>query len=159
MIHCMNDRPAILWQKEVVMNKTGVYHVCLSSHDEVMFRSAADLNMGFNCLAVAALFTGSQLLAEGFMTTHYHFLLRTSSLREVMFRCRYAYARYFNIKYHRSGSIGEKRYFWLEIDGLYHTLSAQLCYKARPSSRAGNNSFRLSALFGECLLPFRSREN
>ncbi|MBR5735937.1 MAG: hypothetical protein IKX60_03995 [Bacteroidales bacterium] len=106
------------------MKKTGVYHVCLSSHDEVMFRSTADLNMGFNCLAVATLYTDSHLLAEGFMTTHYHFLLRTSSLREVMFRCRYAYARYFNTKYHRSGSIGEKRYFWLEIDGLYHTLSA-----------------------------------
>lgn len=106
------------------MKKTGVFHVCLSSHDEVIFRSAADLNMGFNCLAVAALITGSHLFAEGFMTTHYHGLLQTSSLKEVMYRCRYAYARYFNTKYHRSGTLGEKHYFCLEIDGLHHTLSA-----------------------------------
>ena len=106
------------------MKKTGIYHMCLSSHDEVMFRSEEDLNMGFNCLAVAALITDSTLFAEGFMTTHYHVLLKSASIPEVMYRCRYAYSRYFNYKYHRKGSLGEKRYFWLETDGLYHTLSA-----------------------------------
>lgn len=106
------------------MNKTTIYHVCLSSHEEVMFRNAEDMRMGFNCLAVAALGTESRLLADGFMTTHYHALIQTASLTEFMFRARNAYARYFNTKYFRSGRLGEKRYFSLEIDGHHHTLSA-----------------------------------
>lgn len=106
------------------MNKTKVYHVCLSSHTEVMYRETADLNMGFNCLAVAALETDSRLFAEGFMTTHYHCILQTASLKEVLYRTRYAYTRYFNGKYHRSGRLGEHDYFSLEIDGLYHTMAA-----------------------------------
>ena len=106
------------------MNKTKLYHVSLSSHQEVMYRDVADLNMGFNCLAVAALETDSRLFAEGFMTTHFHCILQTTSLKELMFRARYAYTRYFNKKYYRSGRLGERTYFRLEIDGLYHTLAA-----------------------------------
>lgn len=39
-------------------------HLCLSSHDEVMYRSEADLIMGFNCLALAMIESGARLLAE-----------------------------------------------------------------------------------------------
>lgn len=106
------------------MNKTSLYHVCLSSHKEVMFRSRADFYMGFNCLAAAALSTESRLSAEGFMTTHFHALLQTSSLKEVMFRTRHAYSRYFNTKYSRKGRLGERTYFSLETDGYHHTLAA-----------------------------------
>ena len=104
------------------MRKT--VHLCLSSHDEIMYRSEADLNMGFNCLALAALETESRLLAEGFMTTHCHCLVQTDYFREVMRRSRYAYARYFNAKYGRAGQLGEKHYFNLEIEGLHHTTAA-----------------------------------
>lgn len=106
------------------MNKTAIYHVCLSSHEEVMFRSAEDLRMGFNCLAAAALATESRLLADGFMTTHFHALVQTASVQQFMYRARNAYSRYFNTKYSRSGRLGEKRYFSLEIEGHYHTLAA-----------------------------------
>ena len=104
------------------MRKT--VHLCLSSHDEIMYRNVADLNMGFNCLALAVLETESRLLAEGFMTTHNHCLLQTDHLKEVMYRSRYAYARYFNAKYQRSGSLGEKQYFNLGIEGIFHTTAA-----------------------------------
>lgn len=106
------------------MNKTAIYHVCLSSHEEVMFRSAEDLRIGFNCLATAALDTESRLLADGFMTTHFHALVQTASLQYFMYRARNAYSRYFNTKYSRSGRLGEKRYFNLEIEGHHHTLAA-----------------------------------
>ncbi|MBO7487010.1 MAG: hypothetical protein J6T58_00530 [Bacteroidales bacterium] len=106
------------------MKKTAIYHVCLSSHEEVMFRSPADLYVGFNCLAVAALSTESRLLADGFLTTHYHVLLQTSDLKEVIYRTRNAYSRHFNTKYSRTGRLGEKKYFSLEIDGLNHSIAA-----------------------------------
>ena len=118
------------------MEKTRIYHVCLSSHEEVLFRSVADLNMGFNCLAAAAISTESRLFAEGFLTTHYHFLVQTSSLKELMYRCRYAYARYFNTKYSRSGRLGEHNYFKLEVEGTYH-IQAALNYVLRQGLHHG----------------------
>ena len=104
------------------MRKT--VHLCLSSHDEVMYRSEADLIMGFNCLALAVLETESRLLAEGFMTTHHHYLAQTDHFKELMYRSRYAYARYFNAKYSRNGQLGERQYFSQEIEGLFHTTAA-----------------------------------
>ena len=106
------------------MKKTKVYHICLASHEEVMFRSTEDLNMGFNCLAVAAIGTESSLLAEGFLTTHYHGLLRTSSLEAATRAGRNAYSRFFNTKYHRRGRLAERKFFYIEIDGLHHTMAA-----------------------------------
>ena len=40
-------------------------HLCLSSHDEVMYRSEADLIIGFNCLAIAVLETESRIPSVG----------------------------------------------------------------------------------------------
>ena len=104
------------------MRKT--VHLCLSSHDEIMYRSHADLIMGFNCLALAVLATESRLLAEGFMTTHFHCLVQTDHFKEVIYRSRYAYARYFNAKYARTGGLGERNCFHLEVEGLHHTTAA-----------------------------------
>lgn len=118
------------------MEKTRIYHVSLSSHDEVLFRSVADLNMGFNCLATAAISTESRLFADGFLTTHYHFLVQTSALKELMYRCRYAYSRYFNGKYSRSGRLGERKYFKLEVEGTYH-MQAALNYVLRQGLHHG----------------------
>ena len=103
------------------MRKT--YHLCLSSHDEVMFRSEADLIMGFNSLACAVLFTESRALGEGFLTTHHHLGVQTDNHKELFYRFRNAYSRYFNTKYHRKGRLGERKYFSLEINGLHHTMT------------------------------------
>ena len=116
------------------MRKT--YHLCLSSHDEVMFRDEADLNMGFNCLALAVLETESRLLGEGFLTTHHHSLVQTDNFREVMRKSRYAYSRFFNNKYHRGGRLGEKLFFSLEVEGLHH-ITAALNYVLRQGLHHG----------------------
>lgn len=104
------------------MRKT--VHLCLSSHDEVMYRSEADLIMGFNCYAVAVLSTESRALADGFLSTHNHTLIQSDHPRETMFRSRNAYSRYFNTRYRRKGRLGEKHYFQLDIEGLYHMMAA-----------------------------------
>lgn len=97
------------------------YHLCLSSHDEVMFRSEQDLIIGFNYLAYSALETDSILLADGFLSTHHHEVAVTDNPAYLAKRNRYAYTRYFNAKYHRKGSLGERAYFILKVEGLYHT--------------------------------------
>lgn len=101
-----------------------IYHLCLSSHDEVLFRSEADFNRGFNALALASLMTDSNLLADGLLTTHLHQLVQTDSPIETVFRLRYSYVRYFNTKYKRKGKLGERKPYCLEVEGYHHTLAA-----------------------------------
>lgn len=101
-----------------------IIHLCLSSHDEVMFRSDADLVIGFNSLALKSYQTESRVLADGFMTTHHHSLVQTDDPYLLMRRFRYCYTRYFNGKYKRKGSLGEKKWFFLEIEGAYHLQTA-----------------------------------
>lgn len=101
-----------------------IYHLCLSSHDEVLFRNESDFIRGFNNLALASLMTDSTLLADGLLTTHLHQLLLTESPLEAIFRMRYSYARYFNTKYKRKGKLGARKPFCLEVEGYHHTLAA-----------------------------------
>ena len=115
-------RKICVTEKRNAMRKT--FHISLSSHDEVLFRSEADLIRGFNGLALAVLETDSRLLADGFPTTHFHGVIQADSPDEVMARARYAYARYFNAKYKRRGRLAERQGFILEVDGYHHTLAA-----------------------------------
>ena len=104
------------------MRKT--VHLCLSSHDEVLYRNEADMIMGFNCLALAVLSTEARLLAEGFIPTHNHKLVQTDDFKALTHHERYSYTRYFNAKYSRRGRLGEKECFCLEVDGLFHMQTA-----------------------------------
>jgi len=104
------------------MKKT--FHLCLSGDDEVMFRQREDYVRGINCLCLAAHKTDSVLLAYSFMSNHVHIGVRTECPELLIRHFRYPYNRYFNRKYKRHGRLGEKDFFMLEIDGLYHLLTA-----------------------------------
>ena len=104
------------------MRKT--YHLCLSAGDEVMFRDLEDYNRGFNCFAVALYKTNSTGLVESFMSTHMHLLVQTDSPKDFMMCFRLIYTMYFNKKYGRSGKLGEKLHFTMEVVGYHHTLAA-----------------------------------
>ena len=104
-----------------------------------MYRSEEDLIIGFNCLALATVLTESRLLGEGFMTTHNHSLVQTDNPDEVMYRSRFAYARFFNAKYGRKGMLGERKCFSLEVEGLHH-ITAALNYILRQGLHHGLSS-------------------
>ncbi len=99
-------------------------HLCYTSHGEVMFRNADDMNYAFNSLCSALYKTDSICLAEAFISTHHHGCYLTSLPRELMHIHRTSYTKYFNNKYGRTGSLGEKGFFMQEIDGLRHQVSA-----------------------------------
>lgn len=99
----LSNFTTILSFTEQTMKET--FHICHSSHDEVMFRSEEDLIIGFNYLAVTALENDSALLADGFLSTHHHEVVRTDDPIALGRRNRYSYTRYFNSKYHRKGSL------------------------------------------------------
>lgn len=105
-------------------NMKRTYHLCLSGGDEVMFRQKEDYVRGINCLCLAAHKTDSILLAYTFMSNHVHIGVRTACPELLIKHFRYSYNRYFNRKYHRHGRLGEQDFFMLEIDGLYHLLTA-----------------------------------
>lgn len=99
-------------------------HLCYTSHGEVMFRNVDDMNYAFNSLCSALYKTDSICLAEAFISTHHHGCYLTSLPRELMHIHRTSYTKYFNNKYGRTGSLGEKGFFMQEIDGLRHQVSA-----------------------------------
>ena len=104
------------------MRKT--YHLCFSAGDEVMFRDLEDYNRGFNSFAIALYKTNSTGLVEAFMSTHMHLLVQTDYPKDFMMCFRLMYTMYFNKKYGRSGKLGEKLHFTMEVVGYHHTLAA-----------------------------------
>ncbi len=100
------------------------YHLCLSSANEVMFRSCEDYYKAYNYYAMALYKTQSTSLADAFMSNHFHVIVRTEDPKALMYHFRNSYSKYFNNKYSRSGRLGEKKHYCIEINGLYHHLSA-----------------------------------
>ena len=68
--------------------------------------------------------TGAILLAYVFMSNHVHIIARTDNPEKLMTKFRYAYNKFFNAKYGRTGKLGEDTFFKIEIVGLYHLLTA-----------------------------------
>ena len=104
------------------MNKS--YHICVTSHNEVLFRSREDFYRGFNCYALALLKNGSMSLSDSLMSNHAHFVFYSSNYKEVVKCFRLAYSMYFNRKYKRSGQLFDPDFFVLEVHGLRHHLAA-----------------------------------
>ncbi len=116
------------------------YHICLSSANEVIFRSNEDYYRAFNCYALALYKTGSMSLADAFMSNHFHVVVQTDNPSKFIQSFRGSYSQYFNRKYHRndkqqyyrddkqefhrSTRLGERKCFCIEIKGLYHHLAA-----------------------------------
>ena len=100
------------------------YHLCVSGDEEIMFRDKEDYHRGFNCFAIALYKTCSTGLAEAFMSTHSHQIIQTADPREFMYNFRQAYSKYFNHKYQRTGKLGEKTHFTMEVVGYHHLLAA-----------------------------------
>ena len=116
------------------MKKT--YHLCLSAGDEIMFRDTEDYNRGFNCFAIALHQTDSTGLCESFMSTHTHQMLQTNTPAGFMHCFRKSYSMYFNNKYQRTGKLGERHHFCMEING-YHHLIAAMSYTMRNAVHHG----------------------
>lgn len=110
-------------KREELASMKKTYHLCLSGGNEVMFRTHRDYIQANNCLCLAAHKTGSALLAYSLMSNHVHIGVRTDDPAAFMKVFRYPYNRYFNQKYGRSRTLGEKKFFLSEIDGLYHLLA------------------------------------
>lgn len=107
-----------------------LYHICFTSHDEVMFRDEEDHGMFVNIMALQSYSTGTEILADAEMSTHVHQAVFTDNPSKFASFERMSYTRYFNWKYSRKGRFGQKYTFVLQAKGHYH-VTAMLSYIMR----------------------------
>lgn len=105
-------------------NMDNLYHICITSHDEVMFRSAKDHIAFVNCMAIALYRTGTILFVDSEMSDHVHISAMTSSPLKFISSLKERYVKYFNKKYHRTGPFGDRPAYILKLEGAKHILAA-----------------------------------
>lgn len=89
-----------------------------------MHRTDEDYIFGFNCFALAVFKTGSRALGASLMSDHTHMMIQTDFPKEFIHIYRYAYTRYFNFKYGRTGRLGGNGCFMSSISGIRHITTA-----------------------------------
>lgn len=98
------------------------YHICFTSHDEVMFRDDEDHGMFVNLMALRGFSHGTEILVDSEMSTHAH--LNVFSDKPMLYAgtLRMSYTKYFNKKYGRDGRMGEKYTYLTKVEGFYHQM-------------------------------------
>lgn len=98
------------------------YHLCFTSHDEVMFRDAEDHGMFLNLLALRSYALETEVECEADMSTHVHMNVLSVRPKHFAGQVRMSYTKWFNAKYGREGRFGEKYTFLSKVEGFYHQL-------------------------------------
>ncbi|MBQ0043658.1 MAG: hypothetical protein KBT05_01395 [Bacteroidales bacterium] len=101
------------------------YHICITSHEEVMFRNEEDYLRGINSLALTCIQMQDKVCTFSFQTDHIHFDLISDRPGEFVRQFRNRYAMYFNKKYNRKGPLGKHLYFISELEGARHVEAAE----------------------------------
>ena len=104
--------------------KGKIYHLCYTSHGEVLCRKYLDYCMLFNCIAQATIGTDAQLLAYAIMSTHVHLIVITEQPAAYIQRIRSSYTQMFNRRYRRKGTLGEPSFYSVELIGRRHVTAA-----------------------------------
>lgn len=99
------------------------YHICFTSHQEVMFRDQEDHNTMLNLMALRSFAFDTEILAEAEMSTHVHQDVFSNRPMAYASALRMSYTKYLNRKYGRKGRLGEKYTYLLKVDGFYHQLT------------------------------------
>lgn len=100
------------------------YHLCFTSHKEVLFRDREDMNHAFNSLCSSLYKTDSACYAYANMSDHHHGCYRTKVPGELIRTFRESHTKYLNRKYDRRGSFGEEGCYAQEISGTKHFIAA-----------------------------------
>nr|MCR4570366.1 hypothetical protein [Bacteroidales bacterium] len=101
------------------------YHICFTSHDEVMFRDEEDHGMFINLMALRGFALDTELIVDAEMSTHAHLNVFTNDPMRYSSQLRMCYTKYVNKKYSRKGRFGEKYTFVLKVDGFNHQMVLQ----------------------------------
>jgi REP element-mobilizing transposase RayT len=103
---------------------TNCFHVCFTSHKEVIFRSFSDYVFGVFAMVLAAIRSKSVILAFALMSDHVHVAILSSSYSTFVSLFRNSYNRHFNMKYLRTGPLGERGFYYKPLIGTNHIVAA-----------------------------------
>ena len=98
------------------------YHICFTSHDEVLFRDEEDHGMFVNLMALRSFSDNAEILVDAEMSTHVHLNAFTDRPQHFASALRMSYTRYFNKKYGREGRFGQKYTFVQKVQGHVHQM-------------------------------------
>ena len=101
------------------------YHICFTSHREVMFRDEEDHGMMVNLMALRAFASDTEVVVDAEMSTHVHQNVFTNRPMAYASSLRMSYTKYFNHKYGRKGRLGEKYSYLLKVEGFNHQMVLQ----------------------------------
>ncbi len=104
--------------------KGRLYHICYTSHQEVICRKHADYVRLFNCIAQATINTGSILVTYSIMSNHVHLAVVADDAGRLVQRIRSSYTQMFNDVYRRTGMLGDQGYYRLHLAGRLHVAAA-----------------------------------
>lgn len=116
-----------------------LYHWCISSPNEVLFRDEEDIKVGVNCYALTLFHTGSDSLSDSFMSNHIHTMIFTNDIRKFGCSMKSRYSIYFQNKYHTNSICERASVFYSVIDGLRHRIAA-ISYVNRNGLHHGQSS-------------------
>lgn len=102
-----------------------MYHICFTSHDEVMFRDEEDHGMFVNLMALRGYSSGTAIVVDAEMSTHVHQGVFSDCPLEFARRERMSYTKYFNYKHGRKGRFGQKYTYLQTVKGFMHQLTLQ----------------------------------
>lgn len=128
-----------------------LFHICISSHDEVITRNRDDVRMITNLLGLSAFRTDTEVLADAIMSSHLHGIISAEKPKAFAGSLHMSLSRWFNHKYDRKGPLGESSCFILKLDGLNHIVTCA-CYVLKN----GVHHFQAPTAFAykDCTAPY-----
>lgn len=103
-----------------------LYHFCITSHNEVLFRDGEDIRNITNILALESYSCGVELWADAIMSTHLHGIAFAEDERMILCcqRLKMRIAKYHRNRHHGTGQLFDAGIFLLPLDGNNHILAA-----------------------------------
>lgn len=120
-------------------SELGIYHVVIKGiNSQLLFEELRDYKKYLEILELQKEKCNFELFAYCLMSNHVHLLLRTNevTLESVFRKINTSYANWFNMKYSRSGSLQDGRYYSEPVNSTDYLLSA-LRYIHRNPFKAG----------------------
>lgn len=103
---------------------TDIFHICMTAHHEVLFRSPEDFREITNLIALSAFRDKVKILVDALMSNHMHLIVFSDNPQKFALSLRYSITKHFNKKYHRTGRLFDRKVFISQLVGQRHIIMA-----------------------------------
>ncbi len=101
-----------------------IMHLCFTSKHEVLCRNPRDYRMMISRIAQSSVYNDTGILAFAVMSNHVHLIVQTERESSFIKTLRSSYTQSFNNIYNRTGSLGDRLFYRIELDGIHHQQDA-----------------------------------